>query len=204
MLNHSLSNSSLWNTNISFQISISSLLRGGSMTYAISCQTLRLGPTWSPLGPQDLACGGSWTGQPCGLVRCDRISLCQALELLLETGYRYLGWVFKYTAPIIALPWTCRFYRSSAVPLINLPPLTGDSETPEPQTSNGLQKPAYVFKSVNLSASGHHLCTTFIPHWTQRIFPGVCGLHDTVPMEWCHLPHCFQTLTYQYECFSNS
>lgn len=38
-------------------------------------------------------------------------------ELLWETGYRYLGWVFKYIVPI-ALPWTCRFYRSSAVPLI--------------------------------------------------------------------------------------
>lgn len=116
MLNHSLSNSSLWNTNISFQISISSFLREGSMTYAVSCQTLRLGRTWSPLGPQDLACAldGSalWSGEvrPHLTVR--------HWELLLETGYRYLGWVFKYTAPIIALPWTCRFYRSSAVPLI--------------------------------------------------------------------------------------
>ena len=73
MLNHSLSNSSLWNTNIAFQISISSLLRDGSMTYTISCQRHCV--------LQDLACGGPWTGQLCGLVSCDRISLsvCQAL-----------------------------------------------------------------------------------------------------------------------------
>ena len=37
MLNHSLSNSSLWNTNISFQISISSLLRGGAFLHLRMC-----------------------------------------------------------------------------------------------------------------------------------------------------------------------
>ena len=124
-------------------------------------------------------------------------------ELLLETGYRYLGWVFKYIAPI-ALSWTCRFYRSSTVPLITSVPSQGIQRLPQPQTSKDLQKHVYLFKSINLPASGHHLWATFTPHWTQRIFPGVCGLHDTVLMEWCHLPHCFQTLTYKFECFSNS
>lgn len=61
------------------------------MTYAISCQTLRLGPTWSPLGPQDLACGGPWTGQLCGLVRCDHISLCQALGTTVGDWLQIFG-----------------------------------------------------------------------------------------------------------------
>lgn len=187
MLNHSLSNSSLWNTNISFQISISSLLRGGIMTYAISCQTLRLGPTWSPLGPQDLACGGPWTGQPCGLVRCDRISLCQALELLLETGYRYLGWVFKYTAPIIALPWTCRFYRSSAVPLINLPPLTGDSETPRASDKQWPTETCLciqVYQSLCLWPSPlHHVYTTLDPeNFPRGLWPPWHSSHGMMPL----------------------
>lgn len=63
---------------------------------------------------------------------------------------------------------------------------------PESQTSKGLQKHVYLFKLINLLPSGHHLWATFMPHWTQRIFLGVCipwhSSHGMMPL-W---PHCFQ------------
>lgn len=206
MLNHSLSNSSLWNTNIAFQISTSSLLRDGSMTYTISCQRHS---GWDPHGVlcvlQDLACGGPWTGQLCGLVRCDHISLsvCQAPGTTAGDWLQTFGLglqVYSSDSSIMDLQILQTICCSSDHICL---PSQGIQRLPEPQTSKGLQKHVYLFKLINLPASGHHLWATFMPHWTQRIFPGVCGLHDTVPTEWCHLPHCFQTLTYKYECFSD-
>lgn len=186
MLNHSLSNSSLWNTNIAFQISTSSFWEMVAWLIQSLVKDTQAGTHIGPLCPpgsclRALDWSTLWSG------RCDHISLSvfQAPGTTAGDWLQTFGLVFKYIAPI-ALSWTCRFYRPSAVPLISSASShRGIQRLPEPQTSKGLQKHVYS-SSWSIShcplyiTSEPHLCHTEPRKFSRGLWPpwhsSPCGM----------------------------